>query len=85
MDRQLSRAKGDWKQRAKTIRSAQNVMVAAIAINLVLVVGQNLITGIYDRRLSVALGAFWLGLSYFVARQRKHLNNRVTQGSSRKP
>lgn len=81
MDRQLDRAKGDWAHRVRAIRFAQNMMVAAIAINLIGVVGLNLVFGVYDRRLSVAFGVLWLVLTYIAVRQRKHLNGRMAQAS----
>lgn len=81
VDRQLSRAKGDWPRRVRTIRLAQNMMVAAIAVNLVGVVGLNLLIGIHDRRLSMALGVTWLGVAYVALRQRRHLNSRKAKGA----
>ncbi len=79
VDRQLSRAKGEWPHRLRVVRLSQNVMLAAVILNLVGVVGLNLLTGVYDRRVSVALAVLWLGIAYMTWRQRAHLDRRARE------
>lgn len=57
-------------------------MLAAIIINLVGVVGLNLVTGLYDRRVSIALAVLWLGIAYGTWRQRAHLDRRAREHAS---